>query len=238
MRKLFLIILSILSLSNAAMADNQTDRMMAKVVRDTNTYIAADVRGETEDKAYEQALALLSEKIAAYFKENGKGMPDAVLLSNISNHSERLISQSGSNRCRVLVYVKKKDLIPIGEEGSSAMLAKNENDSYSIVQPSAPQKQQQAPVVISPALSRIASAKTSKEVQTLLVELKKAKGISGAAAFPIASVNDFFVVVIDRSETPIAILHCSGGNWTNATTGEKVNLDSYKYCTAYWLTLP
>lgn len=227
-----------MTLANVAMADNQTDRLMTKVVRDTNTYITADVRGETEDEAYEQALALLSEKIAAYFKENGKGLPDAVILSNISNQSERLISQSGSNRCRVLVYVKKKDLIPIGEDGSSAMLAKNDNESYSIVQTSASQKQEKAPVVISPALSRIASAKTLQEVQTLLVELKKSKDITGAAAFPIASVNDFFVVVIDRSQTSVAILHCDAGKWTNATTGEKVNLDSYKYCTAYWLTLP
>ena len=246
MTKRLIILLCILTGYIGAYADSQTDRLMSQVIRDTNTYIAADVRAETEDKAYEQAMALLSEKIGDYFKENNKDMPDAVFLSNISNHSERLISQTGANRCRVVVYVKKRDLIPVGDGGNSVMLAKNDNDSYTMVTSSAAQKAAASSntgtstvkQTTSPVLARIAAAKTSKEVQSLLVEFKKANSISGAAAFPIASANDFYVVAIDRSETPAAILHYSAGNWTNVSTGENVNIDSYKYCTAYWLTLP
>lgn len=228
------------------MADSETDKLISKILRDTNTYISADVRAATEDAAYQQAMTELSDKITAYMKEKGMDMPDAIYLSNISNHSERLISQSGANRCRVLVYINKKDLLPIADT-NSAVLTKNDNDGYSLVQTAVPANTSTANATSSksgsttplpPVLARIAKATTQKEVQTLLVELKKGNAISNAAAFPIANINDFYVVVIDKSDTQVALLRCTGGEWTNAHTGEKANLNAYKYCTAYWLTLP
>lgn len=225
----------------SAMADNDTSRMMSKIIRDTNNYISADVRGESEDSAYKEALELLTEKITSYIKEKGMGMPDAVYLSNISNHSERLISQSGSSRCRVVVYVNKKDLFPIGDSSNSAMLSKNDDDKYALMttKTSASEKEETGGrEVLSPVLSRIAMAKTSKDVQSLLVNLKKENALTGAAAFPMANATDFYVVVIDRTDTQVALLHCQGSIWTNAVTGNKVDISAYKYCSGYWLTLP
>ena len=225
----------------SAMADNDTSRMMSKIMRDTNNYISADVRGESEDSAYKEALELLTEKITSYIKEKGMGMPDAVYLSNISNHSERLISQSGSSRCRVVVYVNKKDLFPIGDSSNSAMLSKNDDDKYALMttKTGASEKEETGGgEVLSPVLSRIAMAKTSKDVQSLLVNLKKENALTGAAAFPMGNATDFYVVVIDRTDTQVALLHCHGGAWTNAVTGNKVDISAYKYCSGYWLTLP
>lgn len=241
MKMRFLVLATLLASFFAAFADNDTSRLMSKIIRDTNNYISADVRGESEDAAYQEALGLLTEKITSYIKEKGMGMPDAVYLSNISNHSERLISQSGSSRCRVVVYVNKKDLFPIGDSNNSAMLSKNNEDKYSLM--SAPATASDDVVtsdrrVLSPVLSRIAMAKTSKDVQSLLVSLKKQNSLSGAAAFPIADASDFYVVVIDRSDAQVALLHCLGGEWTNAENGNKVDIKAYKYCSGYWFTLP
>ncbi|MBD5355896.1 MAG: hypothetical protein HDR88_02685 [Bacteroides sp.] len=245
--RLIILFCSLLAVMSV-MADSETDKTISKILRDTNTYISADVRAATEDAAYQQAMAELTDKITAYMKEKGMDMPDAIYLSNISNHSERLISQSGANRCRVLVYVKKKDLLPITDT-NSAILEKNSNEGYTLVQPAASTgatasaqsssaTASTANNTLSPVLARLAKATTQKDVQTLLVEMKKRNAILNAAAFPIANINDFYVVVIDKSDTQVAILHCVAGEWTNAITGEKANLNAYKYCTAYWLTLP
>lgn len=244
--RLIILVCSLLSVMGV-MADSETDKLITKILRDTNTYISADVRGATEDAAYTQAMNELSDKIAQYMKEKGLDMPDAIYLSNISNHSERLISQSGANRCRVLVYVKKTDLIPIADS-NSAVLQKNNNNGYSLVEasPAAPEKSSAGTGAVTakttkelpPVISRIAKATTQNDVQSLLTDLKKQHAISHAAAFPIGNVNDFYVVVIDKSDTQVAILHCINGEWTNVATGEKANISAYKYCTAYWFTLP
>lgn len=240
----FLILMSFLMSMGIALADTDTNRLMSKIIRDTNNYICADVRGASEDEAYEEALGILAEKITSYYKEKGMGMPDAVYLSNLSNHSERLISQSGSERCRVVVYVNKKDLFPIGDQSNSVMLSKDDKDQYTVMSTSSKTdgtsaKAEASPkAVLSPALSRIAMAKTSKDVQSLLVSMKKENALAGAAAFPVANVSDFYVVLIDRSDTQVALLHCLSGEWTNAVTGEKADMKAYKYCSGYWLTLP
>lgn len=240
--KIRFLVLAVLFVSFvSAMADNDTSRMMSKIIRDTNNYISADVRGESEDSAYKEALEQLTEKITSYIKEKGMDMPDAVYLSNISNHSERLISQSGSSRCRVVVYVNKKDLFPIGDSSNSVMLSKNNEDKYALVStPTAASGDVKTSDkrVLSPVLSRIAMAKTSKDVQSLLVDLKKEKSLSAAAAFPIADASDFYVVVIDRSDAQVALLHCLEGEWTNAENSSKVDMKAYKYCSGYWFTLP
>ena len=241
--KILFLVCSLLSVLTV-FADAETDKMMSKIMRDQNNYISAEVRGSSEDEAYAEAMKQLSDKITAYLKDKNLGLPDAVFLSSISNISERLISQTNSNRCRVLVYVNKRNLFPIGDQNNSAVLAKTEEDTYTMVTPAAPEEKKfeasqdanPAKKPLPPLLERIAAASNMKEIQAVLVDLKKNKSIGGAAAFPIGSINDFYVVVIDSSDTQVAILHCQSGVWRDAETGQTVNLDKYKYCTSYWFT--
>lgn len=242
--RFLLIICSFLS-ALSVFADAETDKMISRILHDQNNYISAEVRGPSEDQAYSEAIKQLTDKITEYFKEKNLGLPDAVFLSSISNLSQRLISQTNPNRCRVLVYVNKKNLFPIGDQNNSAVLAKTEEDTYTMVTPAAPEekKSDSSPDVntkkkpLTPLLARIAAASNMKDIQAVLVDLKKNNSIGGAAAFPIGSIDDFYVVVIDSADTQVAILHCQSGVWRDAESGQTVNPDQYKNCTSYWFTI-
>ena len=228
-------------------ADINTDKVMNKITRDKKTYISADVRAASEDAAYEEAMRLLSDNIAEYFKSEYKGetTPDAVYLSQLSSIYEKLTSQISNNRYRVVLYVKKADLMPMGGNANAVVLSKNENNSYEVV-PSTPPKQiVKIDTVITvvekplnPTLSVIAHQKTREEIKSTLENFRKSNKILGAAAFPIEHIGDFYIVVTDVKEQVVAVLHCKDGKYMSIGTGKEVDPRQYSQCSAYWFTLP
>lgn len=246
--KKFLSIIVLGAIALIAHADINTDKAMSKISRDTKNYISAEARATTEDEAYDAALKDLSTQIANYFEteQNGEA-PNAVYLQNLSSIYSRLSSQSSSNRYRVMLYVKKSELKPLEETNMAMVLSKSEKDTYEPIPTTAPEQIvktdtvttiKRVEVPMNPTLSAIAQAKSKKEVVAMLTSMRKSGQISGAAAFPISSVGKYYLVVLNRQETVIAMLQSKDGVWTNLLDGENVKLSDYSNCSAYWITLP
>ena len=229
-----------------AFADVLTDKTMSKISRDTKTYISADCRATTEQEAYDNAMKELSAQIADYMKSQYGESPDAVYLSDVSSIYQRLSSYLDGSRYRVLLYVKKSDLKPMGNNDNAVVLAKNEQDSY---EPIPPVKSE--PIVVTdtvtvvnvvevplnPTVSRIMSCDTDDSLAKVLTQLCKEGEISQAAAYPLA--NDYYLAIVSPSNNIIAYIHIVDGKWTDLTTGKKVSPYAYSIgFTAYWFTLP
>lgn len=249
MKRITTALLSLISFV-VVFADINTDRAMAKIARETKTYISADARAATEQEAYDIALSKLTALVAEFMKKtDGNKMPDAIYLSQMSSIYDRLTNHIGENRYRVMLYVKKADIMPMSDASGAIVLSKNEEDSYTVL-PSAPIEPLE-PIIVTdtvtlvqviekpmhPVLSTIASKTTKDELTSTIQSLGQAGSINSAAKFPIDNINDFYVAVIGRDEKIVAILHCDEGFWKIIPTGEEANLNDYSDCTAYWFTL-
>lgn len=227
-------------------ADVAKEKEISKILRDSGSYLSADVRAATEEEAYNEALRQLSDKVTDYFRESYSGdIPDGVYLSNLSGHYEKFSSHISNNRYRVVLYIKKSDLMPIGKNTNSVVLTKTKEDTYDIVSEDLPEAVIITETVVevvekplSPTLSKLAVLSSEKEINEMLVSMRKSNEISGAAVFPIGNIGDFYLVVINPSERLEAILYCQAGQWKNVLTGQEVEMDNYKSCKAYWFTLP
>ena len=248
MKKIAFVILSIICAFTSS-ADVNTDKAMAKISRDTKTYISADARAATEDVAYNEAMQKLSAQISDYFKIEfpGESMPDAIYLSNISSIYERMTSKIADNRYRVMLYVKKSDLKPIGGNGNALVLSKNDSNGYSPVPTETPEVEPEVIVKtdtvvtivktpMNPTLSQIANLKTREELTQTLQNLRKSKNISGAAAFPMANAYNYYIAVL-RGDRLVEILHFSNGQYKVIISETPVDMLKYTDCTGYWFTL-
>ena len=253
MKKTLLILFALLMLAFPLSAQINVDKEISKIIRDTKNYISVEVRASSEDGAYQEALKQLTDQVTDYYKSlNEKSMPETVYLSNVSSRFERLMTHNSDNRYRVLVYVKKSDLKPMGPDSNALILSRNDNDSYRVVTKEQPdpvvitvtdtivevvEREVPAPRMISKQVSKIASASTEKEINEILVNLRKANEITGAAAFPISNYGNFYVVVINSSNQLETILYFDGNTWTDSLTGTVANPYIYRDCKAYWFTL-
>ncbi|MDE5607963.1 MAG: hypothetical protein K2I64_03415 [Muribaculaceae bacterium] len=247
MKRIIFTLLTIVSVLTAV-ADVNTDKAMARISRDTKTYISADVRAATEDEAYNEAMQKLSAQITDYFKNerSREAMPDAIYLSNLSSIYERLTSKISDSRYRVMLYVKKSDLKPLGGSDNALVLSKKDDNGYI---PVSTEVSHLTPVVktdtvvtivkemLNPTLSQIANLKTRDELAQSLQDLRKSKKISGAAAFPMANANDFYVAVIENDRVA-EILHFDKGTYKDIITSQPVDVNRYSHCSGYWFTLP
>ncbi|MDE5822070.1 MAG: hypothetical protein K2H63_06275 [Paramuribaculum sp.] len=251
MKKITFVILAIISVFTAS-ADVNTDKAMAKISRDTKTYISADARAATEDAAYNEAMQKLSAQISDYFKIEfpGESMPDAIYLSNISSIYERMTSKIADNRYRVMLYVKKSDLKPIGGNGNALVLSKNDSNGYSPVPTETPEVEPEVIVktdtIVSvvtitkpmdPTLSQIINLKTRDELTQTLQNLRKSNNITGAAAFPIGNANNFYVAVLADTKV-ITVLQFKDGEYLDTMTSKPVDVTRYSHCSGYWFTIP
>lgn len=229
-------------------ADINTEKAMSKISRDTKTYISADARAATEQEAYDKAMEQLQDLIVEYYKTDLRApLPDAVYLSQLSTIYDRLTSQLTNSRYRVMLYVKKSDVKALGSANGGVVLSRGESDNYEIV-PMSPSE----PVVetdtietvktvvkpLSPTLSAICQSKTREEISKLLTELRQSNKISGAAIFPLAYFNDFYLVVISPSNSVASLLHYDGNEYSDVMSGDAVDIQKYSDCLAYWFTLP
>lgn len=248
MKRLFSFILAMITTSAVlCYADINTDRTMAKIARDTKTYISADSRASTEQEAYDQALARLTELVAEYLKKTDNNLPDAIYLPQLSGIYDRITNQIDNNRYRVMLYVKKSDIKPVSNTSGAIVLSKTDDHAYAVL-PTNPIESTEPIVVtdtvikviekpLDPTLSIIASKRTKDDLTSAIQSLGKSGAIEGAAKFPINKIDDFYVAVIEKNSNITALLHCVNGNWELVPSGEKPNLEDYSDCTAYWFTL-
>lgn len=243
-----IILISILALIGNlwCLADVNTDRTMSRILRDTKTYISAEARAATEDNAYDMALKSLTGQITDYLKEKDGVLPDAVYLKKVSSIYDKISNQISTNRYRVVLYVKKSDLRPMADIDNAIVLARDNEGNYESVQTSVPDKVivtdtlvrvVTKPVAINPVISNVAQCESGKKLPELLKSLRDSNKITGASAFPIARLNDFFVAVINRNNEIISVLRHTPDGWINAQTLESVDPLKLNDCTAYWFTL-
>lgn len=248
-RHLLLLFLSLLSASWCR-ADINTDKAISKISRDIKTYLSAVGRADTEQEAYDMAMNGLSSKIAEYYKAEfpSEPLPDAIYLSNLSSIYDKLTSRGNSNRYRVLLYIRKSDVKPLGDSNGT-VLSRNETDRYEVI-PTTPAE----PTIVTdtvtietvttvvkpltPILSTVCSMKTRDDVLKQIPELKKADQIGSAAAFPIQAMNDLYIIIISPTDDVKTVLHYDGKEYSDILNGETVDISTYSDCSAFWFTLP
>lgn len=245
--------LLLLLIPTVALADVTTDKQMSRVKR-SDKVLWGESRSESEETARQEALSNLIVKVTEYLNAQKEEMPESVLMPKISSVSECLTSHS--SRWHVLVYVNKADLLAI-DGNNGVLLTRDESKpqyqpaNVAPIQGAEPEptveenidEQTEAPKVItevrpmSPTLSTIANTKNKEQLQAALGTLKKHGSIGGAAMFPIAKANDYYVYVIDGAGNQVALLHYLDGQWLNAYTNEPHDISIYVNCTGYWFTL-
>ena len=242
----FIIICILLSMFCISRADVNTDRTMSKISRDIHNYLSADYRASTEEEAYDKALELLTEKITSYIKEVKKESPDAVFVPEVASMYQRLDSRISENRYRVFLYVKKSDLKSLDNSSNAMLIAKTEDDSYEIIP-----TYSQPPVVVTdtvtivekvevpmnPIVANIINNTDYNSLQEALIKMRKEGKVSGAAAFPISSLDDFYIAIV-RGTSVTDYIHVEDGRWKDVTTGKDVDPSNYSSSSAYWFTIP
>ncbi|MDE7419738.1 MAG: hypothetical protein K2N35_05980 [Muribaculaceae bacterium] len=245
MKTRFIIIYILLSMFCSLRADVNTDRTMSKISRDIHNYLSADCRASTEQEAYDKALELLTEKITSYIQETKKKSPDAVFVPEVASIYQRLDSRISDNRYRVFLYVKKSDLKSLDNSSNAMVIAKTETDSYEIIPYSQP------PVVVTdtvtivekievpmnPIVANIINNTDYNSLQEALIKMRKEGKVSGAAAFPISSLDDFYIAIV-RGTSVTDYIHVEDGRWKDVTTGKDVDPSNYSSSSAYWFTIP
>lgn len=233
MKRLTIIAFFVLLFAGMAHADLETDRQMSVIGKD-DTYISADARAATEQQAYDEAFDRIVARITDYLYENNGGeLPAGFREETLQQKLRKLTSQLSGNRWRVMLYLKKNDLV---FSSPSVTGSKSEERVATPTQSSTPIviNLPDLPVVVS----ELQQIKNGRELSEKLVSLRKENLIKGAAAFPIADIMNFYVAVIDSDDAVVALLNCHEGLWTEVSTGMPVDFSFYKNCTAYWFTLP
>lgn len=238
MKQHVLTLLLLLTASAIARADAETDREMARINRDRDTYLSADARAATESEARNQAIRQLGAQVSDYLRQSGSAMT----LTEATNEFQLLTSQIDSNRFRVMAYVAKSDL------GGSQTSPKSYDESRYASPDTKPSSRKDEPddyyYDLKPeeqnsnsALSEILSQGTRDELTRCLEALRKSREISGAAAFPVANASDFYVAILEDNVVR-RVVHCLNGRYLDVETGQEIDLNKYSRCTGYWFTIP
>lgn len=232
------LLLLLISGTNLATADINVEKEMT-AIRKNGKYIYGEFRGADEAEAKEEAMKILIDNISSYLKEQDKNIPETVIVPKIASVSESLSTFTSSNRARVLLYVEKSTILALDGSQESLVLAKNSQGSHyeNAGAPSAPTQ----PTLSDrqkDAVSQIMSSATQTGLAGTLKKLRAANIISGAAAFPVDSLDDYFVAVVSPDNKVMAVLRCNKGKWTEANSGKSVTISDFKGCSAFWLTFP
>ncbi len=244
--RILLLICLLMGMVSATYADINTERAMSKIGRDTKTYISADCRAATEQEAYDKALEDLTRQISSYITETQKDAPDAVYLREVASIYQRLDSRISDNRYRVMLYVKKSDLKPLGNASNSMVLTKTDDETYEVVDI----PKQETPAVVrdtishvdaveiqmNPVIASLAIVGDRDNLLATLTDLRKEGKISAAAAFPISSIDDFYVAILINDKL-VAIVNVRSGKWINAITKREVDPHDYSNGSAFWFTI-
>ncbi len=244
MRRILLLLT--LSIPFLCYSDIDTDRTIAKIIRDTNTYLSADARESTEKGAYEKAASELIVALNNYYTETQKPEKKISDVSELAGKCSQITSKISDTRYRVLLYINKADLTGGKKTQPSEAAPTDRQTAQEPVKKEAPTPQGKTtptkpsqPVVasVNPTVEKISKLQTKTEVVEAIKSLHKSKQLSGGASFPIGNANDFYVVVIDGDKV-IATLHFKDGQYIDIKNSNIIDMTKYSNCTGYWFTLP
>ena len=239
--KLLRILLILLSvwIPPICMAEVNNDRQMAKIVRDGQTYISADVREASEEAAQSQATDQLLVSVKDYLRDNASlGItPESFTLSSLSKISHQLTSKISDSRYRVVMYVEKSQLNPSRKSESVSVLSQTGNTGRSKEIKVEVYSDGQSSSESSPVVRMISQLTTRQEVVQKLKDLHTKQVISGGASFPLASANDFYVVVMDGDRV-LTTLHYLNGTYIDGDNSKEVDINKFARYSGYWFTIP
>lgn len=244
MRRILLLLT--LSIPFLCYSDIDTDRTIAKIIRDTNTYLSADARESSEKAAYDKAVSELMVAINNYYTETQKPEKKISDISELTGKCSQITSKISDTRYRVLLYINKADLTGVKNAQLSEGAPADKRPAQETVKKETPTAQgkttptkpsQTAVAPVNPTVAKISKLQTKAEVVEAIKSLHKSKQLSGGASFPIANANDFYVVVIE-GEKVVATLHFKDGQYIDTNNSNIIDITKYSNCTGYWFTLP
>lgn len=243
--KRILLILT-LSIPFFCFADIDTDRAMAKIILDSQTYLSADARDSSEEAAYDKAASELLDAINNYYSDINMHDKKISNVSGLSEICSKLTSKISDSRYRVLLYVKKSTLVEGKKthpaEAAPAVKPTLQNPVTKEIpltqEKTSPKKSSPSSIPpTNPTLTKISKLQTKSEVVETIKSLHKSKQLSGGASFPVGNANDFYVVVIDDDKV-IITLHYKDGQYFDTKHFNIIDITKYSNCTGYWFTLP
>lgn len=223
-----------LAFSAAAFADVETDKAIARISRDGENYLSEEVRAASEQEATAQALSGLRGKVSNFLISIGSDMS----LNDASRMFETIVSKVSDKRYRVLAYVSKEALGGAGyvepqkvPEPAPSYQSYDDDDRDYIEEPHPYGNNS------SSTLAEIRRQGTFNELRNCLETLRKSNAITGAAAFPVAHADDFYLVIVDDNIVK-KIIHVVRGRYLDSETNQEIDMTRYARCTGYWFTLP
>lgn len=240
MKKLLTLIL-LLATTAIAIADVETDKNITRILKDTNKYLASDARASTEWDAEDQAMANLRSLVSDFLIKIDSNMS----LAQAQEKFHTIVVKISDKRYRVLAYVLKTDLgadpymsEPLKENPrKQPEPAPNNDDNYDDFDRDYIEEPHNYGNNNSSTLAEIKRQGTLNELRSCLENLRKSNSVTGAAAFPLSSATDFYVVVVDGNIVKI-MLHYVNGRYYETETNKEIDINKYSNYSGYWFTLP
>ena len=242
------LLLSCFSLSLFAQADRAEIKKEINKVKKSQAYISAEATMPTEAEAMDVANQLLVMEINNWLQsKRHSDEVQQVVLQDISSCKETLDMKRGT-QVRAFVYVKKKDIVLIKGEGQIVL---NENEQGAdlrplaeITQPLNPAEDQAAPApdAVSAsgrqtALERIAGTSTMDAMRSVFADLKAQRIIAYGEYKVGMELADVYLLFYDRQGNIRAVVEKKGDALTHVKTRQRMTLNDFDGCAAYWFTL-
>lgn len=217
----------------------------------SKSYISAEATMPTLQEAIDIANESLLQSIDQWVKEEKKYQgTKQVAIQDINSCLEKIDMNRGGN-VRVLVYIKKKDIIPIYGNGLILLTGNELNDEISPLaatpelvadKPQATSAPQETanPEQASKAspLQRILAAQTMKDIKIIFHELKGEHAISyGKYNSTDLDISNYYLLFYNRQGQVSGVLGKGGQERVNLRTTQREQLTRYNGHAAYWFTL-
>lgn len=244
MKKVYCILMSCL-FCMALTAQNVTEKTKREMnrIKLSRSYICAEATMPTLQEAIDVANESLLQSINQWIKEEKKYHgTKQVAIQDINSCLEKMDMNRGRN-VRVLVYIKKKDIIPI--YGNGQILLTDDEQEDAATAPAATQQPvrkktqpiQPVPTETDP-LQRILAAQTMNDIKVIFHELKKENALSYGKYNSInLNITDYFLLFYNRQGQITGVLGKGGQERVNLRTNQQERLTNYNGDAAYWFIL-
>lgn len=246
---LYYLFLSCFSLSLFAQADRAEIKKQINKIKKSQAYISAEATMPTEAEAMDVANQLLVMEINNWIQsKRHSDEVQQVVLQDINSCKEMLDMKRGT-QVRAFVYVKKKDIVLIKGEGQIVL---NENEQGADLRPlaeiSEPLNPAESQVESMPrstaqpsdgkgALERIADTATMADMKGVFADLKT-QGIITYGEYKVGmDVPGAYLLFYDRQGNIRAVVKKEGDVLTHVKTQQRMTLNDFDGCAAYWFTL-
>ncbi len=231
-------------------AQNMTEKTKKEMnrIKLSRSYICAEATMPTLQEAIDIANESLLQAIDQWVKEEKKYQgAKQVAIQDINSCLEKMDMNRGNN-VRVLVYIKKKDIIPIygngqilltddeQEETATAQVTSPKPVTETMQPEQAPARQEQAPQTSN--LQRILAARTMNDIKIIFQELKNDYAITyGKYNSTDLDVSTCCLLFYDRQGQVTGILGEGGQERMNLRTNQRESMNRYNGNAAYWFVL-